>query len=359
MMQPSSLWRKAIRQAARCTLALIVLAACGGGEETSPQLAAPPTRTPQPPTATPSIADEVAEVNIVPLDGYVTNFLDMSANVSALDRTQVFEEQVLNKVPECTRATYYPEMQPLELINLDFVSLDLDTWRASVESLPGDALVATIRDTLAQAFTLLPPVDPLTVCILPTPPPRSRDPQGQQEDQPLQDGGLSVTPLSSSLLVVTCNGGDACLDAVPRLVATNYHIAYQIGQEGLTYDKVPLLSFMLYTTRAADFVHLLYPDAPPDPWANALPPDQEATLWDAMQPYLDVTYTDRATNQKIERYLYGRDNSPDYPLWGGLFIGSQIVRAYRASHPAVTVPELASLSPSVVLQNSGYAPGQP
>ena len=358
-MQLSSLWRHAILPAARVMIALIVLAACGGGVETSPQLAAPPTRTAQPPTVTPSVADEVAGVDIVPLGGYITDFLDASASVSALNRSQVFEEQVLNRVPECTRTTYYPDMQPLEMINLDFVSLDLDVWRASVDSLPGDALIASIRDTLAQAFALLPPAGPLTVCILPTPPPRTRGPQGQQEDQPLPDGGLSVTPLSGNLLIVSCSGGDACLDAVPRLVATNYHIAYQIGQEGLTFDKVPLLSFMLYTTRAADFIHLLDPSAPPDPWDNALTPDIEAQEWTAMQPYLGVTYSDRSTNQKIERYLYGRDNSPDYPLWGGLYIGSQIVRAYRASHPEVTIPELASLTPSLVLQNSGYAPGQP
>ncbi len=350
-----SLGRHAIVHSARLILALSLLSACGGGNETAPQLSAPPTRTPQPPTATPSVEQEVASVTIVPLGGYVTDFLDAAADASALNRPLLFEELVLDKAPECTRATFYPDSQPLELINLDFVSLDLDAWRSAVESMPTDALIASIRATLADAFALLPPSGPLTVCVLPAPPPRVYGPQSE-DDQP--NGGLTVNALGGSLLIVGCSGGEDCLDALPRQFAMAYHVAVQIGAEGLPYDQVPLLSFMLYTPRAADFMHAIVPDLPADDWVDALTPEQEAALWDAMQPYLGATYSDRATSQKIDRYLYGRENSEDYPLWGGLYIGSQIVRAYRASHPDVSFAELATLSPSLVLQNSGYAPGQ-
>jgi hypothetical protein len=350
-----ALGRQTIVRTARLILALIVLAACGGGEESAPLLSAPPTRTPQPPTATPSVEQEVANVTIVPLGGYVTDFLDAAADASALDRPQLFEDLVINRAPECTRATYYPDAQPLELVGLDFVSLDLDAWRYTVDTMPTDALIASIRATLTDAFALVPPIAPLTVCVMPSPLARVRGPQADAEPA---DGGLTVTTLGGGLLIVGCSGGEDCLPAVPRMVATAYHVAVQIGAEGLPYDQVPLLSFMLYTTRAAEFVHQIVPDALSDPWENALTPEQEAQEWTAMQPYLGATYSDRATSQKIERYLYGRDNSADYPLWGGLYIGSQIVWAYRASHPDATFAELATLPANLVLQNSGYAPGQ-
>jgi len=353
---PVPIWgRQTIVRTARFILALIVLAACGGSEESAPQLSAPPTRTAQPPTATPSVEQEVANVTIVPLGGYVTDFLDAAADASALDRPQLFEDLVINRAPECTRATYYPDAQPLELVGLDFVSLDLDAWRNTVDNMPTDALIASIRATLADAFALMPPTGPLTVCILPLPPARVYGPQSEDNQT---NGGSTVNTLGSGLLIVECSGGEDCLPAVPRMVATAYHVAVQIGAEGLPYGQVPLLSFMLYTTRPADFVHQIVPDAPSEPWENALTPEQEAALWDAMQPYLGATYSDRATSQKIERYLYGRENSAEYPLWGGLYIGAQIVRAYRASHPDATFAELATLPPNLVLQNSGYAPGQ-
>jgi uncharacterized protein YjaZ len=76
-----------------------------------------------------------------------------------------------------------------------------------------------------------------------------------------------------------------------------------------------------------------------------------------MQNFTATTYQDYPDYRRIPRFLYGSSDTTRYPTWGGIYIGDQIVRAYRTSHPDVTFPELADMPPEDILAGSGYAPG--
>jgi len=75
-----------------------------------------------------------------------------------------------------------------------------------------------------------------------------------------------------------------------------------------------------------------------------------------MSPYFVTTYQDYPDYRKIDKFLYGSTNPDLYPAWGGLFLGEQIVSAFRESHPDVTFAALAALPPLTLLEQSGYAP---
>lgn len=326
----------------------VLASACGGGEETAPGLSAPPTRTPLPTVEATQMAVPGADLDvaIISLRGEIDAFLTAAESTSPIDRPVLFEEHVINAVPECVDATYYPNVQPLELFDFNLVSLDLTRWAQAVESLPDDAMSETIRAALVEADALLPVTRRLTVCILPLP---AFDPPEEQVS-----GDVEAEVLAGDLLVVACSGGDDCLSRLPDQVLYAYGYAYQVAQSGLTIIDMPLLNFMIYSARAEDFVHRVYP-ATTFPWADALTPAQEATLWADMQDFLATTYSDYPDSRKIERFLYGRNND-QYPNWGGLYVGSQIVRAYRAAHPDVAPVELMALPPETLLDESGYAP---
>ncbi len=329
---------------------VFVLSACSSGDqETAPRLAAPPTRTPLPTVDVTQTAVPGAglEVELVSLRDEVQAFLDASQEASPIDRPVLFEQYVTDARPACVAASYYPGVQPLQLFDLNLVSLDLNTWVQTVQIFPADAMIDSIRETLVEADGRLPFGETLRVCILPVP--SDQLPQ----DQP--NGGVGAEVLADNLLIVWCSGGDYCLTRLPIEVLYAYAYAYQIGQTGLTNADVPLLHFMIYNARAEDFVQQVYP-ATTFPWANALTPEQEATLWGQMHDYLATTYRDYPDYRKIERFLYGR-GTEQYPTWGGLYIGSQIVRAYRASHPGVSPVDLMNLPPQTLLDESGYAPG--
>ena len=329
------------------------LAACGEEVEVAPQLAAPPTRTPQPPTPTPSVADRLANITITFLDEPIAAYLDAAEGRSPIDRPDIFSDTVIAAVPDCFASTYHPGVEPLELLQFNPVSVDNDAWRAVLAALPREAMETALRDTLVTVITALPLDYSLRLCIVPVPTPHPQD--TPETDTPPEIHGAEA--LSPDLLIMWCSGVDSCTEFLATDLAYAYYYAVQIGHTGLIYPDVPLLHFMLYAARAAEFTRALFPGAT-YPWDGfTLSPEQEATLWAAMQPHLRVTYSERIESRKIERFLNGRANSPDYPLWGGMIIAEHILQAYRDRHPELSWAELAAVPPETLLEESGYAPG--
>ncbi|HID08175.1 MAG TPA: hypothetical protein EYP10_13635, partial [Armatimonadetes bacterium] len=313
------------------------LAACGEEVEVAPQLAAPPTRTPQPPTPTLSVEDRLENVAIVFLADPIAAYLDAAEGRSPIDRPEIFHDAVIAAVPDCFASTYHPGVEPLELLQFNPVSVDNEAWRAVLDASPREAMEAALRDTLATVITALPVDHPLRLCVVPVPVPHPQD--VPEAEAPAGIHGAEA--LSPDLLILWCSGGDSCTEFLATDLAYAYYYAVQIGYTGLIYPDVPLLYFMLYAARAAEFSRALFPDAV-YPWDGfALLPEQEATLWAAMQPHLRVTYSERIESRKIDRFLNGRENSPDYPLWGGMIVAENILRAYRARHPDISWAELA------------------
>jgi hypothetical protein len=229
---------------------------------------------------------------------------------------------------------------------LDLVSLDLAAWRTAETLFPETELRTAIEDMLSRASDVLLVEDELRICMVAIP--------GRTAPEDAPNGGVDAQVLGGDLALAWCSAGDYCLPYFGQQIAYAYHYAYQINHTGLTIADMPLLNMAIFNARAADFTRYLYPDAA-FPWENALTAEQEAKLWADMSPYFGTTYQDYPDYRKIDRFLYGFTNPELYPAWGGLFLGEQIVSAYRSSHPDVTFAELAALSPQTLLEESGYS----
>ncbi len=333
---------------------LLLLAACGSDERDTPNLAAPPTRTAIPPTATTEIisdpgAEPGTNVLVISMLPEVNAFLTAAEAASPLDRPTLFDQHIAQARPDCVTPSYYPGVQPLEMFGpaLDLVSLDLAAWRSAEAIFPEAELRTAINDMLQRAEEVFPVEPDIRICILPIP--------GRTAPQEAPNGGVDAQVLGGDLVLAWCSAGDYCLPYFGQQIAYTYHYAYQISQAGLTIDDMTLLNMAIFNARASDFTRHLYPEAS-FPWENALTPEQESKLWADMSPYFAITYQDYPDYRKIDRFLYGYTNPELYPAWGGLFLGEQILSAYRESHPEVTLAELAALSPQTVLEESGYAP---
>jgi uncharacterized protein YjaZ len=85
---------------------------------------------------------------------------------------------------------------------------------------------------------------------------------------------------------------------------------------------------------------------PADPWAHAITPTQECTLWKEAEPQLG--YTDL-----YDPWMFG---SPGIPNRTGFTIGFHIVEDYRAHHPQASWTALTSASATTILSGSSYQP---
>jgi hypothetical protein len=334
--------------------AALALAACGTPGEVAPRLVALPTRTPAPITPTPAEVAAAAPSNIevISLHGAIDAFLTASEAASPLERIDLFIQHVLTPHPACFEGSLWLGAQPLETLDnlgLNLPSVDMENWRASVDAFPETQALAAAEDALREAYALLPRDTVLRVCVAPVPGPRR-----PFEEAP--DGGLNIQVMGSDLVLALCSAGESCLEPLRSRIAGGYGYAYQIEQVGLTGAEIPLLGWAVYQGRADDLALRLFPDAS-FPWTDALTPEQEATVWEAMQEYLQTTYSDYPGYRNVDRFLYGYGGQERFPPWGGIYIGEQIVAAYRASHPDVTPAELMALDLETLLAGSGYAPG--
>ncbi|MBN1202861.1 MAG: hypothetical protein JXJ20_13515 [Anaerolineae bacterium] len=347
---------------------ILALSACGGEDEETPNLSAPPTRTPVP---TAEATDEPPSANTAPahievrsLYGEIDAFLTASETASALDRVDLATEYIVTPAEECLTASFWPGWEPLQVINahVELATANMVAWRESTDIFPEADLVQATNRILADLQAVLPIDDTLRVCLVPAPHPGDRPPDEAADlEQPAGETenpaitGLGALVLGSDLIVASCWAGDNCLNGVDVEIAFAYGQAYQIRQSGQTGVTLPLLDYAVYSGRNEVLARHFAPEAT-FPWTNALTPEQEATLWSRMQEYLDINYQQRTNIRKYERYLFGA-GTEEYPTMGGLYIGSQIVRAYLESHPDTAYPELFALPPGTLLAESGYAPG--
>ena len=341
---------RATRAASVSLLALLIagLAACGGEEKSAPKLAAIPTRTPVPVTATPEVTPMAANVRVISLKDNIDAFLTASETASALDRIDLFNRYVIQLAPECFSGEFYPGVQPLEMLGFNLTSIPMEGWREATDSFPEEDLSASVMETLEIAMQRLPVERAIVVCLAPMPP------FGPPED--VENSGVAVQVLGGDRLIITCSAGSICLERAGWEVVYAYSVAYQMSLAGLTAFETPLLAYIIYAGRAEDFVRQMMPDAT-FRWDDALTPEQEIDVWARMQAYLDTTYQDYPGYRNVDRFIYGQPGSDRYPRWGGLYIGSRIVRAYRERHPDISAADLAALSPEDVLAASGYSPG--
>lgn len=337
-------------------VAMLLMGACRGGEASAPVLVAPPTRTPAPYTSTPQpTAVPVLEAQVIDLRGPVLAFLGSAQGISPLERSLMFDQYVTRAVPECAAITLFPGTQLVQVLDragLDLVSADLEAWRQSAEALPVESLSAAIQAEMARIGARLPLAAGQSaprVCLLPVPPWHDR--RAAAEAEPVQMGAQA---LGADLILVWCAAGAPCAEAIAPQLAYQAAYAYQLAASGLTMATATLLDLLLLHGRAALVARALHPQATFD-WQATLEPTVEAELWGRMRAVLHVTY-DHPDFRRIDRFLYGR-NTREYPRLGGLIIGEQIVRAFRAAHPEVSDAELLRMPAAEVLAASGYDPG--
>ena len=327
-----------------------MLGACGSEEESAPDLAALPTRTPVPPTEIVESGPAQANVEIVSLRDEIDAFLTEAETTSPLDRPVLFNDVIVNPNRACLTGSMFPGIEPLELLDFNLVSLDLTLWREPAANFPEADLIEMATQTLNRATELMPPDGVFRLCLVPIPyfgPPDVVPP----------NFGVETMVVGANTLLVLCAAGPACLTRVQEEVAYGYGYAYQLEQTGLTATETPVLTFAIYAGRATDFARQLFPNAP-YAWDNALTAAQEASTWEVMQEYMPVTYLDYPLGRNVDKVLYGGGptTADRYPAWGGVYIGTRIVEAYRARHPDVSVVELAALDPETLLAESGYSP---
>ena len=88
---------------------------------------------------------------------------------------------------------------------------------------------------------------------------------------------------------------------------------------------------------------------PPDPFAQAITPAQECTLWDKAKPELGDT-------NLYDLWMFG---GPGVPRWTAFTIGYHIVNDYRDHHRNVSWAQLTAASAAAILAGSHYQPCTP
>jgi hypothetical protein len=88
---------------------------------------------------------------------------------------------------------------------------------------------------------------------------------------------------------------------------------------------------------------------PPDPFAQAITPTQECTLWEKVKPQLGAT-------NLYSLWMFG---GPGVPRWTAFTIGYHIVNDYRDHDRNVSWAQLTSASATAILAASRYQPCPP
>jgi len=336
-------------------LAVVLLSACGSPENPAPKLSAPPTRTP--------IAAEVAtrapaanQIEVISLRGKVADFLATADTVPALEQTITFMEMVSGA--GCLGSMQESDLQFQALFavaGIRWPIADFTAWRQAVEAFPEAELIQQVTAQLQKVKDALPLAAPLRVCLIPVPEPPAPGESGQIGRSfmyvvALND--LNTLALAGDLMLVTCSAGGGCLDDVPVELTRGYSYTYQQHQTGMRLETMTLLDRMVFEGRANDFTLRLFPEAA-FPWTDALTSEDEAKAWRRLRRALD---SDEYRYDFMYDLLYGYYGDPNYPVWGGVYVGDQIVQAYRAQNPELSWTQLAAIPPEQLFTESGYDP---
>jgi hypothetical protein len=350
-------------------LMVLVLAACGGDEIVGPELATLPFETGNTFTATPaavSVADQgaaMARLDVVSLRDNVQAFLIGTETTEFMSWTDLFVREVIAPAGDCMTPDLWARLEPAQLFRWQaprlppdwrgsaYNSINLiEPWQTVTDEFREDAMLTQASQALDDAAALLPRDDGFLVCVMPALPAVF---PGQDVDT-VPNNGVSTVLLNTESLLLRCGMGEECLPAVPSQVAFGYALAYQLrGQPGL---EVPLLHWIVHTGRAAAVVRDLYPTLA-FPWSEGLTPEQVVTVTERVDDYAMATYrSDYRGNSEVAQVLFGNPDNVRYPLWGGLYLGDQIVQAYRAAHPDLSLVELMDVPPETLIEDSGYQP---
>jgi uncharacterized protein YjaZ len=141
------------------------------------------------------------------------------------------------------------------------------------------------------------------------------------------------------------------LEKLPFVLAHEYHHAALYAVKGDFHRT--FIGGVMAEGLADDFASRLFPDTrfswmePSFPLAEA----QEADAYRYLQGRLDQT-ENRVTQ---ELYLFGR-LPYDMPIYTGRAIVYRLVYGFVSSHP-ISVSDLITLAPKVIVQSSAYQPG--
>ncbi|NLX08631.1 MAG: DUF2268 domain-containing protein [Chloroflexi bacterium] len=340
-------------------LVVIMLGACGSEDVGTQSLVAVPTRTPAP-QAEPAQDASTERVQIISLRDDLAAFLAQSGELPLLDQAFAFIKSVGAAPGECfggpTRVDF--GFQALfELSAVQWPITDFSTWQAAVEVFPEAELIEGVAAAVAPLADLLPAESTLTICLVPVPPAPD-----MPSLEPTTNAGwrmlpravayndLNVLALDGEHLLVTCSAGPDCLDDLPPQIARGLGFMYQQQVAGKALEQMVLLEQMIFEGRANELVRALYPDAR-FAWADILTAEQAQQHWSRIRSILDYGMFSLTSDFDV---VYGYIGDDLRPAWGGMYLGDQIVRAYRARHPDVAWPELAALSVEAVLAGSGY-----
>lgn len=353
MLQPS------LKKIVWIGLAILLIAGCGGGEKETPGLSVPPTRTPAPAgQADQTAAPAQKPFEIISMGETVNQFLARSTAISPLDQAITFIQTTSENAPDCLKEQQFDLF--FELAALRFPIMDLSAWQISAENFPLDALEQGIAAVVADVPELM-PTDPavLRVCLIPLP--YIGQPVGEPSVQIRRQrphmaamGDLNAVALDGSTVLVLCSAGEDCLDDLPLHVERALSMAYQLRLSGETLQDIPPLSRLVYEGRADNFAVRRDP-AIRFPWDTALTLEDEAYYWQLFRHALldDGLYG----YESITNMVYGvYTNERQFPAWGGLYVGDQIVRAYLDQFPDTSWFDLVALDPVDLFEVSGYNP---
>ncbi len=335
---------------------LILLAACGSGNDsTPPKLATLPTRTPVLVTPTPAVVD-VQPVRVLSMGDPLTHFLDRAATIAPLEQKIEFISQLQTETGDCFSAQQsggadYSLMTTLTTISLPV--MDQTAWRDAIAALPDTALADQIVTLFTQWSADMPLPRPVTACLLPIPqmdtPPI--DPQNTDAPPyPLAFDPLNVILAEGDLMWITCSAGPTCLDALEIELARGYALAYQYQAQGVTISTADALTRAIDEGRASVYARTLDPAAT-FRWDAGLSAENEVMIRRQLYYAVQGTPFYSATNDMI---IFGRLDRVAFPPWGGLILGEKIVNLYLDQYPSLAWTELAALPARMILDASGY-----
>jgi hypothetical protein len=133
---------------------------------------------------------------------------------------------------------------------------------------------------------------------------------------------------------------------LPRDLA--HEVNHSVRILGGTGFGATLLQQTISEGIATAFDQAAFP-GPPDPFAQAITPAQECTLWQKIKPQLGAA-------NLYNLWMFG---GPGVPHWTAFTIGYHIVNDYRNHHPNVGWAQLTAASATAILAGSHYQPCPP
>jgi hypothetical protein len=338
---------------------IVVLSACGDSKPNTPQLAAPPTRTPAP--AASESDTVVAGLDVISLRPALESFLAASGEIAPLDQTITFMQMVAAPDSCLNDALDGDQFDALFTLGaIHWPMADFSAWQAAADAFPEADLIQQINALAPDLAPLLPEGELLRVCVIPVPHLERTEIDPQVTPAPglrfvnhwiaLKD--LNAVALRGNAILVTCSAGADCLDDVRVELIRAASMAYQERVAGVELPALALLDRMVYEGRADDYVQRVEPGHEFE-WNEGLSAADEENVWHSMRFSLTE---DTFRYAFINDYLYGTYGSSRYPAWGGMVIGDRIVQMYLSQHPDLAWTDLVAVPPQELFEASGYDP---